>query len=78
MQTQDGIGQHRRFVRVLGIRRASFVEFSFALGDPELAVELVLPFAAFVELCDRYHVETIEPEPEVAIAFEALARRTHR
>ena len=64
---------NRSFVRVLRVRRATFVEFSFAHGDPDLSVELVLPYEAFVELCERYDAETIPPEPEVAKAFAELA-----
>ena len=67
-----GSDTNRKFVRVLGVRRATFVEFSFAHGDPDLSVELVLPYPAFVELCERYAVETIAPEPEVARAFAEL------
>lgn len=69
-------GPLRSFVRVLGIRRSTFVELSFAYGDPELAVELVLPYGAFVELCSHYQVETIESQPEVAEALEELRRRS--
>ncbi len=50
----------RAYVTVLRTRRNAFVEFAFALGDPELAVELVLPFAAFDELCARYDVHFLE------------------
>ena len=41
------------FVRVTGTRAARFVEFEFAIGDPELAVELVLQFDQFREFCTR-------------------------
>ena len=71
-----GSETNRSFVRVLGVRRAAFVEFSFAVGDPDLSVDLVLPYAAFVELCERYDVEPIAPEPEVAKAFDALVKRS--
>lgn len=41
------------FVRVTGIRNGTFVEFEFALGDRDLSVELIMPFAAFDEFCRR-------------------------
>ena len=68
-------GPLRSFVRVLGIRRSTFVEFSFAHGDPDLAVELVLPYGAFAELCRHYQVQTIESEPGVRAALDELRRR---
>lgn len=40
----------RRFVRVTG-RRGPMVEFEFALGDPALHVDLVLPEPLFAEFC---------------------------
>ena len=68
-------GSLRSFVRVLGIRRSSFVELSFAHGDPDLSVELVLPYAAFEELCRHYQVEMIESEPGALMALDELRRR---
>lgn len=41
------------FVRVTGIRGGRFVEFVYGLGDGDLAVELIMPFAAFDEFCIR-------------------------
>lgn len=66
-----------RFVRVIGVRR-DFVEFSFAIGDPDLSVALVLPASAFLDLCKHYDVTTIEPEPAVATAYAELVRRVIR
>lgn len=44
---------NRRFVRVLE-RRAGLVEFEFAIGEPELFVELLLPEKAFAEFCSEH------------------------
>ena len=33
-----------------------FVEFDFALGDPSLYVEMILPEEAFEEFCERNRV----------------------
>lgn len=60
------------FVRLLGTKRDTFVEFEFAIDDPELAVELVMPFGEFMEFCRRYGVEFLEPTPPAATAFEKL------
>ena len=40
-----------RFVRVLERRTDGLVSFEFSIGWPELAVELMLPEAAFEAFC---------------------------
>lgn len=51
----------RRYVRVCQQRADGFVEFEFAIGDPELAVELMLPEAAFHEFCLANEVILLDP-----------------
>ena len=64
-----------RRARVLGVRRGRFVEFRFALGDgDDLAVELVMPLAQFIEFCRQQNVRLVAPDAPVAAAFEALCR----
>lgn len=41
----------RRYVRVLQTLPSGLVSFEFAIGWPELAVELMLPPQAFEEFC---------------------------
>lgn len=50
------------YVRVIGEREAGYVEFEFAIGDPELAVELVLHASAFHEFCARHQVVLLDDE----------------
>jgi phenol/toluene 2-monooxygenase (NADH) P0/A0 len=45
----------RRYVRVRG-RSDRFVEFDFAIENPELFVELILPPQAFETFCKRNDV----------------------
>ena len=53
----------RRYVRRRAVRTDGFVEFDFAIGDPDLSVELMLPQAAFAEFCRAQQVTWIgEPE----------------
>jgi phenol hydroxylase P0 protein len=40
----------KRYVRVIG-QRGDFIEFEFAIGDPELFVELLLPKHVFGAFC---------------------------
>lgn len=55
----DGLGE--KFVRVTGTRQPDLVEFDFAIGDPRLHVELLLPKAAFEEFCRDQHVTFLDP-----------------
>lgn len=52
----------RRYVRVTG-SRGDFVEFDFALGEPEIFVELILTPEAFADFCIQHQVEML-PERE--------------
>ena len=58
------------FVRLRKVRGDGFVEFDFAIGEPELSVELVLPVAAFHEFCRANHVTQIAPIEGVAMTGE--------
>jgi phenol hydroxylase P0 protein len=49
----------RKFVRVLRTLHNGLVEFEFAIGDPGVAVELVMPQAAFNEFCAANQVELL-------------------
>lgn len=41
-----------KFIRITNHRDAEFVEFDFAIHDPTLFVELVLPQQAFQHFCE--------------------------
>lgn len=71
--TSAAARQMTHFVRLLGTKRDEFVEFEFAIDDPELSVELVMPFDEFMEFCGRYSVSFLEPDPGAAAAFEKLS-----
>lgn len=40
-----------RFVRITGEARGGYIEFQFAIGDPSLTLEMILPPVAFAEFC---------------------------
>lgn len=46
------------FVHITDQRSDGFVEFNFALGDPSLYIEMILPKQAFREFCENN--QTIE------------------
>jgi len=50
----------RKFVRVVRTRPNGLIEFEFAVGDPDVAVELVMPKDAFDEFCANNGVEFIK------------------
>jgi phenol/toluene 2-monooxygenase (NADH) P0/A0 len=51
----------RRYVRVCEQRPDGFIEFEFAIGDPALCVELMLPADAFHEFCLANEVILLDP-----------------
>jgi len=53
---------NKKFVRVLETNRAGMVEFEFAIGEPELFVELIMPEPAFEEFCRTNAVTFITGE----------------
>ncbi|GAA6142854.1 phenol hydroxylase subunit [Hydrogenophaga sp. 5NK40-0174] len=58
------------WVRVTHRRPDGFVEFDFAIGDPELSVDLILPTPAFVEFCRTYGVRHLSEEQGRALDYE--------
>jgi phenol/toluene 2-monooxygenase (NADH) P0/A0 len=51
-----------KFVRVTELRPDGFVEFEFALGEPELFCEMILPAAAFDDFCQINRVIFLDPQ----------------
>ena len=64
------------WVRVTQRRADGFVEFDFAIGEPELAVDLILPQAAFDEFCALHQVRLIDARQAAALAAEQARWRT--
>lgn len=56
----EGFDPNRRFVRVMG-NRNGFVEFEFAVGEPEICVEMVLTPEAFEQFCATNKPEMLPP-----------------
>ena len=51
-----------RYVRVRRVLNDKFVEFDFAIDDPSLYVEMILPKAAFAEFCQHNKVVMMTEE----------------
>jgi len=62
-------------IRVIGVRRATYVEFEYSLADELLVVELVMPYPAFDEFCAINKARMLAPKPDAAAAFAELAAR---
>jgi phenol hydroxylase P0 protein len=50
------INVNLKFVRVIERRPDGFVEFEFAIGEPELCAEMLLPAEAFTSFCNSNEV----------------------
>ncbi|MAO12135.1 MULTISPECIES: phenol hydroxylase subunit [Marinobacter] len=59
--TPAKLDTERRYVRITGERSDGFVEFDFAVGEPELFVEMILSRPAFEEFCEMNQVQTMGP-----------------
>lgn len=57
---------NRKFIRVIEQRADGMVEFEFAVGEPELFVEMLLPQAAFADFCAAQGVEPSIAAPAAA------------
>jgi len=61
------------YVRVRSTDRPGFVEFDFAIDDPTLFVELILPTDAFKAFCENNHVVEMS-DSQAAIVDEDAAK----
>lgn len=58
----------RRFVRLTQIRPDGFVEFDFAIGEPEIFVEMILSEPAYNEFCAANSVEMLPANDPDSVA----------
>lgn len=68
---RDYIRDLTKYIRVRSQPSARFVEFDFAIGDPSLFVELVLPPSAFEAFCAKNNVVYMTEEQMIANDEEA-------
>ncbi len=57
----------QRFVRIREVIGDRFIEFDFAIGEPSLYVELVLPKKAFESFCEHNKVTMMTDEQAAAV-----------
>lgn len=69
------IDVNRKFVRLLERRPDGLVEFEFAIAEPSLFVEMLLPEEAFAEFCETQRVELLPPRAEQATEMDWTLRQ---
>lgn len=63
------------YVRVTGTQGERFVEFEFAIGDPDLAVDLIMTFEQFREFCLRHQTQHLDADAGARIDYERMRWR---
>ncbi len=66
----------KKFVRITGIQQNRLIEFDFSVGEPELYIELVLPFQAFQDFCANNQVQHLNAEQAAAVDYDRLKWRS--
>lgn len=69
-QDSSGFEQLTKYVRVRSSEGARFVEFDFAIGEPSLFVELIMPKGAFEHFCQVNNVTHMTDEQMAAVDAE--------
>ncbi|HJV84978.1 MAG TPA: phenol hydroxylase subunit [Noviherbaspirillum sp.] len=64
-----------KYVRVLEVKDDKYILFDFAIGEPDLSVELILPPKAFVEFCQANQVIYMTPAQGAQVDMERLTWR---
>lgn len=67
--------EFKRYVRIRSEPEARFVEFDFAIGSPDLFVELVLPREAFETFCRHNRVEHMDAAMAATVDEEMVKWR---
>ncbi len=65
-----GLDSYVKYIRVRSDENARFVEFDFAIGDPMLFVELIMPKTAFVHFCTANDVVFMTREQQENVDAE--------
>jgi phenol hydroxylase P0 protein len=65
----------QRYVRVTKVLHDKYVEFEFAIDDPTINVELVLPFEHFQKFCEDNNAIHMTADQETAVDFDKMKWR---
>lgn len=61
---------NRRYVRFRELDDRDYVQFDFAIGDPELCVELTLPLPAYQAFCKANQVTYLTRDEAAAVDYQ--------
>lgn len=64
------IDPNKKFVRVCELRPDGFVEFEFAIGEPELFVEMIMPATVFDDFCALNKVRFLDETSRLQVGAE--------
>lgn len=65
MQNTYEVDIERMFVRLTRHRPDGFVEFEFAIGEPDLYAEMLLPASAYEAFCSINEVTKLPPRTDM-------------
>jgi phenol hydroxylase P0 protein len=63
---------NKKFVRVTKLRDDGFIEFEFAIGEPELFAEMILPVSGFDDFCQSNRVIFLDDRARLRIEPNAM------
>ena len=63
-----GVDAARHYVRVTRRDHRGYTEFQYAIGDPTLSLDMILPPAAFAEFCARHRVVMLDAHTGAEVA----------
>lgn len=72
---KNSLEQFKRYVRVRSEPDARFVEFDFAIGSPDMFIELVLPREAFDIFCRHNQVEHMNADMAAVVDADMVKWR---
>lgn len=68
------IGCGSPYVSVNRIVRGRFVEFAYTHGDPDLAIELIMPATVFTEFCRERGLHVCASDERARAAYTSFRR----
>lgn len=55
---------NQKYVRIRELREDGFIEFDFAVGDPELFAEMIMAVSDFDDFCSQHNVMFLTDDGE--------------
>ena len=68
VDTPLSLDTKRRYVRICGERGKGFIEFEFAIGEPEVFAEMILDRQDFEDFCRLHQAEMLPTKEDAGLA----------